>query len=83
MNGMAAYFCTKSWFAKGQVMPNKTIWSERGVEPALAEMTSDPLVQLVMARDGLTKEDFWQAVFVARARLGQRTADRPYMDSAA
>ena len=64
-------------------MRNKTVWSARGVEPELTEMTADPLVQLVMARDGLTQDDFWHAVFVARARLGQSDAAVRHMDSAA
>lgn len=64
-------------------MRNNTVWSERGAEPELTEMTSDPLVQLVMARDGLTHDDFWHAVFVARARLGQRKTTARHMDSAA
>ncbi|MCG8357213.1 MAG: hypothetical protein MI920_16750 [Kiloniellales bacterium] len=38
-------------------------------EPPLEEVMSDPLVRLVMRRDGLTTERVWAAVEVARAQL--------------
>jgi len=64
-------------------MRSSTVWSESGTEPELAEMMTDPLVQLVMARDGLTHDDLWNAVLVARARLGQRITGKRHLDSAA
>jgi len=50
-------------------------WSEAGVEPSLAEALSDPVVVLVMRRDGLAPEQVWQAVRRAQARL--RTTGSP------
>lgn len=64
-------------------MRSNTVWSESGAEPELAEMMSDPLVHLVLARDGLTHDDLWNAVRVGRARLGRRIAGARRLDSAA
>ncbi|MGF1607777.1 MAG: hypothetical protein ACFCUQ_00160 [Kiloniellales bacterium] len=50
-------------------MSSKQLWSSYGVEPDLTEVLSDPLVQLVMRRDGIGQEEVWQAVAQARARL--------------
>ena len=38
-------------------------------EPAIDELLHDPLVKLVLGRDGLTMDDLRHAVAVARARL--------------
>ena len=40
-----------------------------GREPALAEALSDPIVHLVMRRDGLSEGDVWAAVRLGQARL--------------
>ena len=64
-------------------MRNTTVCSERRREPDLTEMAADPLVQMVLARDGLSHDDFWSAVSTARARLGQRDADTQRFCSAA
>jgi len=41
-------------------------------EPALEDLLSDPILDVVLRRDGLTRRDVWQAVELARERLGQR-----------
>ena len=40
-----------------------------GREPQLDEMLSDPVVRLVMARDGVTLDDMRNVVSAARSRL--------------
>jgi hypothetical protein len=50
-------------------MGREQSWSEAGVEPNLAEALSDPVVALVMRRDGLAPEQVWQAVRESQARL--------------
>lgn len=49
-------------------------WSEPGVEPALEEILSDPIVRLVMRRDHIARADVLAAVYAARARLGLAAA---------
>ncbi len=39
-------------------------------EPALEDLLSDPIVDVVLRRDGLTRRDVWRAVDLARQRLG-------------
>ena len=41
-------------------------------EPSLVEVMSDPLVHLLMQRDGLVVEEVWPVVLEARSRLGRR-----------
>jgi hypothetical protein len=54
-----------------------------GIEPAIADMLSDPVVRLVMRRDGLSDDDLWRAVQCGRTRLAAPAgtvhllADRP------
>ena len=38
-------------------------------EPAVEELLSDPIFEFVMRRDGLTRDDVWRAVEVARRNL--------------
>jgi|AGTN01.1.fsa_nt_gi hypothetical protein len=38
-------------------------------EPALAEVMEDPLVHLVMKRDGLVPQDVWPVLCRARVRV--------------
>lgn len=38
-------------------------------EPAIDDLLHDPLVKLVLGRDGLTADDLRHAIAVARARL--------------
>ena len=41
-----------------------------GIEPSLEEAIADPVVRLVMRRDGLSDADVWCAVRYGRGRLG-------------
>ena len=47
-----------------------------GLEPSLEELVADPVVRLVMRRDGLSEADIWGAIRCGRVRLGyeQRAA---------
>ena len=56
-------------------MPGRPNWTESGPEPKLNDLLADPIVHLVMRRDGLTPEDVWAAVHFARERLRATTAD--------
>jgi len=44
-------------------------WTAAGVEPALAEVLADPMVHLVMRRDGVSPCGLWQVIAAARAAL--------------
>ena len=44
-------------------------WREAGHEPGLGEVLADPLVHLVMRRDGVTLPELEGVVAAARARL--------------
>ena len=45
-------------------------WQEARLEPSLREIMSDPIVQAVMRRDGLTCQDVWRVIEAARRRTG-------------
>ena len=45
-------------------------WLEGGKEPALAELLADPLLHLVMRRDGVGMTELCNHIATARARLG-------------
>lgn len=45
------------------------LWQEPGIEPSLEDMFADPLVHLVMQRDGIGRADVEEAIDRARARL--------------
>ena len=49
-------------------------------EPALDELLSDPIVDCLLRRDGLTRHDVWRAVEAARDNL---RADAMVADAAA
>jgi len=44
-------------------------WGEAGIEPDLATVLADPLVHLVMRRDGVTRAQFDEVIARARAKL--------------
>ncbi|MGO8921193.1 MAG: hypothetical protein ACLQJR_35355 [Stellaceae bacterium] len=44
-------------------------WLGAGQEPALEEVLADPLVHLVMRRDGVTPGDLASVIAAAQARL--------------
>ncbi len=41
-------------------------WNALGEEPTLETFFADPIVDLLLQRDGLTKCDVWQAIDKAR-----------------
>ncbi len=45
-----------------------TRYQEAGIEPALEEVLSDPIVTLLMARDGLEPGDVRDTVVAAQSR---------------
>lgn len=47
-------------------------WERSGQEPRLEEMLADPMIELVMKRDGLTRDDLVALVQEARRRIGRR-----------
>jgi len=47
-------------------------WSDGGTEPALADLLSDPIVHLVMARDHLSRADVERAVSFGQRQLRSR-----------
>ncbi len=49
-------------------------WTEGGEEPSLNEVMSDPIVELVMARDNLKHDDVWKVVEEAREGLEKTAA---------
>lgn len=49
--------------------PQHKIGGKMALEPSLVEILNDPIVHLVMARDGLTPKDVWPQLLAARARL--------------
>lgn len=46
-------------------------WGRSGIEPALHELMNDPIMHLLLRRDGLTSEAVWRFVEQARDRLGK------------
>jgi len=50
------------------MMTGKRVWVEG--EPTLDELLSDPIVDFILRRDRLTREDIWEAVTRARENLG-------------
>ena len=52
-------------------MPSKHRWATHGIEPDLHDLLADPVVELVMRRDGIVAGDVWAAVQRARSRLRQ------------
>jgi hypothetical protein len=47
-------------------------WDRRGQEPLLEEMLADPVVKLVLRRDGLTRDDVIGVMREARRHIGCR-----------
>ncbi|HXQ50589.1 MAG TPA: hypothetical protein VN802_05805 [Stellaceae bacterium] len=44
-------------------------WGKAGIEPDLAEMLADPVVRLVMRRDGVSLDELLAVVADARGKL--------------
>ncbi|SCA54795.1 conserved hypothetical protein [Candidatus Terasakiella magnetica] len=49
-------------------------WAQSGIEPCLEDMMKDPIVELIMARDNLKKDDVWKVVHSAKQQIEQRAA---------
>jgi len=47
-------------------------WASAGIEPGLAEVLADPLVHLVMRRDGVSLDALDAVIAAAREKLGFR-----------
>ena len=45
-------------------------WLEAGREPALVDLLADPVVHLVMRRDGVSMKELCNHIATARSRLG-------------
>jgi hypothetical protein len=45
-------------------------WLEAGCEPALGDLLADPVVHLVMRRDGVSMKELCNHIASAQARLG-------------
>ena len=61
--------------ARGDVVEDMLYCKNR--EPPLDELLNDPIVRLVMARDGLSAEDVGAYVDIARRRLRERQTSEP------
>jgi len=57
-------------------MSNRAAWFEAGVEPDVEELLSDPLVEIVLSYDGLTREDVRAAVRAYQTRRRGEMPDR-------
>ena len=62
--------------AKGDATKLRAAWGEAGIEPALQDVLADPLVHLVMQRDGVSMPALRAVVAAARARLRQAAPSR-------
>lgn len=61
-------------------MGTESRWAAAGVEAPLEEIMSDPIVALILRRDGLTQAAVWEFLALARdnrARTPQRAAVSP------
>jgi hypothetical protein len=47
-------------------------WTRAGAEPSLAEILADPIVHLVMRRDGVAEIELRLVIAAAQARIGSR-----------
>ena len=50
-------------------MASNEPWSKSGVEPSVAELLADPVAQIILRYDGVTRADVWAAVERARQEL--------------
>ena len=51
-------------------------WSVGGVEPALSEVLADPVVHLVMRRDGVSPCELRRVIVAAQGKLRSRLCRR-------
>ena len=57
-------------FARATLARRRDPWAGAGIEPSLAEVLADPLIHLIMRRDGVTPPELRAVVDAAKARLG-------------
>jgi hypothetical protein len=50
----------------------KRPYATAGVEPSVEEIISDPVMQFILRRDGLTTAEVWAAIDRARGALASR-----------
>jgi hypothetical protein len=60
-----------SFIAPDRFRPERR-WSSGGSEPVLADVLADPIVHLVMRRDGVTEEKLLHVIASAQAVLRSR-----------
>lgn len=51
-----------------------TNWSQPGEEPKLQDLMTDPMVELIMARDNLQADDVWKVVEEAKQHFDKKAA---------
>jgi hypothetical protein len=61
---------------RGNVRPLADAWRRAGREPALADVLVDPLVHLVMRRDGITLPELLRAIADAQSAARRRLCAR-------
>ena len=44
-------------------------YREAGAEPTVEELMADPIMHLILKRDGIAAADTWEAVEITRRRL--------------
>ena len=60
-----------SFIAPDRFRPERR-WSSGGTEPALADLLADPIVHLVMRRDGVSEETLRRVIAAAQTMLRSR-----------
>lgn len=54
-----------------QQKPDRRRWDRAGQEPPLDDMLADPVMTLMLRRDGLTRDDVIEVMREARRHRGQ------------
>ena len=68
--------CVSPPAASRRGCPGGTRWLAAGKEPTLADMLADPIVALVMRRDGVSPAQLRAVVATARGKLHRRLCCR-------
>lgn len=53
-------------------IPTRCRWDRSGLEPVLDDMLADPVVELMLKRDGLTRDDVIAVMREARRQIERR-----------
>lgn len=71
---LEAYFGPYGLFGTGKCAPSplsrRQPWGVAGVEPKLCDLLDDPLIHLVMRRDGVTRAELRAVIRDAQRALG-------------